>query len=338
MSVKGDAKSTTKTEPNSIGTSVTSITAQNEQEKDPFGCTCGPCKRFWKDNFTNISILSEPVLKRAQKTSTMFRPEQSDWRIKVGDRVVVDGKQNGVVLFVGLLDENVIAPPVYVGVKCDDNIGSTHNGTMNGKRYFHCARGHAALVPYTDVRRLNPAEVTPAVTGNYMFESYQEVVKTRALRRQKMEAADETKSKTVVAPKSRLRKTYTVYDENDVAYKDAQMEGGTQVYHYANSTVKVRTGGAPKPKIDPQARRFAKWKEEFGGGERGEKLVKTLKKLHEALNLGKELGDSEDLADEADEEELEEERPTTAPTQSSKPPTRTGDRSQPSRQPSPPKS
>ena len=32
-------------------------------------------------------------------------------------------------------------------------------------------------------------------------------------------AADETKSKTVVAPKSRLRKTYTVYDENDVAYK-----------------------------------------------------------------------------------------------------------------------
>ena len=59
------------------------------------------------------------------------------------------------------------------------------------------------------------------------------------------------------------------------------MEGGTQVYHYANSTVKVRTGGPPKIKADPQARRFAKWKEEFGGGERGDKLVKTLKKLHE---------------------------------------------------------
>jgi len=53
------------------------------------------------------------------------------------------------------------------------------------------------------------------------------------------------------------------------------------VYHYANTTVKIRTGGAPKIKVDPQARRFAKWKEEFGGGERGEKLVKTLKKLHE---------------------------------------------------------
>lgn len=66
-------------------------------------------------------------------------------------------------------------------------VGSTHNGVMNGKRYFHCSRGHAALVPYTDVRRLNPAETTPPVSGNYMFESYQEVVKTRALRRQKME-------------------------------------------------------------------------------------------------------------------------------------------------------
>lgn len=63
--------------------------------------------------------------------------------------------------------------------------------------------------------------------------------------------------------------------------QDAQREGETQIYHYANSTVKVRTGGPPKPKVDPQARRFAKWKEEFGGGEKGEKLVKTLKKLHE---------------------------------------------------------
>jgi len=45
------------------------------------------------------------------------------------------------------------------------------------------------------------------------------------------------------------------------------------VYHYANSTVKA--------KVDPQARRFVKWKEEFGGGEKGDRLVKTLKKLHE---------------------------------------------------------
>lgn len=70
-----------------------------EKEADPFGCTCGPCKRFWKENFTNISILSEPVFKRAQKTSTMFRPEQSDWRIKIGDRVIIDGKQTGNWLF-----------------------------------------------------------------------------------------------------------------------------------------------------------------------------------------------------------------------------------------------
>lgn len=58
---------------------------------------------------------------------------------------------------------------------------------MNGTRYFHCERGHGALVPYTDVRRIEPPEPRPEVSGNYMFESYEEVIKTRALRRQKME-------------------------------------------------------------------------------------------------------------------------------------------------------
>lgn len=65
-------------------------------------------------------------------------------------------------------------------------VGSTHNGVMNGTRYFHCPRGHGALVPYTDVRRVNPPETRPPVSGNFMFDSYQEVVKQRALRRQKM--------------------------------------------------------------------------------------------------------------------------------------------------------
>ena len=32
-------------------------------------------------------------------------------------------------------------------------------------------------------------------------------------------AAGENRPATVTKPKSRLRKTYTVYDENDIAYK-----------------------------------------------------------------------------------------------------------------------
>jgi len=122
-------------------------------------------------------------------------------------------------------------------------------------------------------------------------------------------------------------------------FKDSQREGGTQVYHYANSTVKVRTGGPPKPKADPQARRFAKWKEEFGGGDRGDKLVKTLRKLHEALNKGKELDqEGEDLDYDEEFEEEEEERPGTV-LSSSKPPTRGSDRpTRSSRQASPMKS
>lgn len=75
----------------------------------------------------------------------------------------------------------------WVTDKSTVTVGSTHNGVKNGKRYFHCARGHGALVPYTDVRKINPAETQPPVTGNFMFEGYAEVVKQRTLRRQKME-------------------------------------------------------------------------------------------------------------------------------------------------------
>ena len=54
-------------------------------------------------------------------------------------------------------------------------VGSTHNGVLNGRRYFHCPRGHGAMVKYSEVTRVNPAEKRPPVSGNYMFESWDEI-------------------------------------------------------------------------------------------------------------------------------------------------------------------
>ena len=61
-------------------------------------------------------------------------------------------------------------------------VGSPHNGVHNGKRFFHCPRGHGAMVRFCDVMRCNPPEKRPAVRGNYMFPSFTEVTTRRRTR------------------------------------------------------------------------------------------------------------------------------------------------------------
>lgn len=56
-------------------------------------CTCGPCKKFWKDNFNDASeLLRESSLSRAQNTAPLSCKSSV---VKVGDRVEVYGKYPG---------------------------------------------------------------------------------------------------------------------------------------------------------------------------------------------------------------------------------------------------
>ncbi|CAG2238566.1 unnamed protein product [Mytilus edulis] len=130
---------------------------------DPFMCTCGPCRSFWKDNFGEAAeLLRESSLSRADDSTTIPHDQRG---VKVGDRVLVRGQHAGTVKFVGVIDDNAIAPRLYVGVKLDDNINSTHNGVFKGKRYFYCERGHGAMVSRTvcQSRSGSPSDLMPTI-------------------------------------------------------------------------------------------------------------------------------------------------------------------------------
>ena len=58
-------------------------------------------------------------------------------------------------------------------------VDSPHNGMYKGRRYFHCPRGHGAMVKYSQVTRINPPEKRPPMSGNEMFPSWSEVQKRR---------------------------------------------------------------------------------------------------------------------------------------------------------------
>lgn len=64
-----------------------------QSDVDPFMCTCGPCKKFWKDNFNDASdLLRESSISRAHNTAHLSGKNSF---VKVGDRVEVHGKYPG---------------------------------------------------------------------------------------------------------------------------------------------------------------------------------------------------------------------------------------------------
>lgn len=64
-----------------------------QSDVDPFMCTCGPCRKFWKDNFNDASdLLRESSSSRAQNTAPLSCKNSI---VKVGDRVEVHGKYPG---------------------------------------------------------------------------------------------------------------------------------------------------------------------------------------------------------------------------------------------------
>ncbi|XP_074646345.1 uncharacterized protein LOC141902490 [Tubulanus polymorphus] len=258
---------------------------------DPFLCSCKACTRFWKINFGKYSpeLLQTSPICRTANTATLL------WQkglIKVGDRVKVAGKYPGLVKFVGSLDENLMAPEVYVGVSLYDNIGSTHNGVYDGKRYFHCARGHGAFVPYSHVRLITPPEKHPPIRGNYMFKNYEEIKKRRRLRRQKdpnFEIGMTLEERQMRRPSTSSSSTLTAGDPLDVKYLDLMKQNeknARKLRRQSNSTVSLPEIPSTTTYKDKQ---FEKWKKEFGGGERGEKMARTLERLHVAFDKGLEL-------------------------------------------------
>ena len=79
---------------------------QLQPERDPFLCTCGPCKRFWRDTFSESGdVLKEPTVCRSRDTAVLSAQSKV---VRVGDRVIVQGR------YPGLYIENIpFQLPVY---------------------------------------------------------------------------------------------------------------------------------------------------------------------------------------------------------------------------------
>ncbi|XP_061197159.1 uncharacterized protein LOC133205375 isoform X1 [Saccostrea echinata] len=273
----------------------------HKSDVDPFMCTCGPCKKFWKDNFNDASdLLRESSLSRAQNTAPVSSKSSI---VKVGDRVEVYGKypavdlykiyaesevckkNPGTVKFVGVIDDNAIAPNLYVGVKLDENVNSVHNGLYKGKRYFHCTPGHGAMVKYTEVKPLKPPSKTPPIKNNYMFPSWDEVKKRRKERNEKLA---EIYAKAGVSPtpsmlsetslhNSKTEPIININDPNDIAIKDQERK---------------RRAELRKQKVqeeDHEKNELRRLRQQFGGGQDADRMAHTLLKLQRAYQEGLQL-------------------------------------------------
>ncbi len=65
--------------------------------------------------------------------------------------MILAGDRTGMVKWCGYLDASKYTTfSEYVGVQLDEPNG-THDGVINGKRYFHCTMNHGVFVPVKDV-------------------------------------------------------------------------------------------------------------------------------------------------------------------------------------------
>ncbi|XP_033753706.1 uncharacterized protein LOC117337046 isoform X1 [Pecten maximus] len=253
---------------------------------DPFLCTCGPCRRFWKDNFNDASeLLSEPAMSRASGSATV---PSHNHICKIGDRVLVQGKYQGTVKFVGVVDDSSIAPQLYVGVKLDDNVNSVHNGVFKGKRYFHCPRGHGAMVRYTEVTPLKSYKSTPPISGNYMFPSWDDVRKRRGDRYKKLveiyRNAGIEPPDTVIPPapgysppKHRIEPLIHVGDPYDIGLRDREQKSIREKRHQESF------------REDREKQELRKAQQHFEGHSDSDRMVQTLLKLQRAYKEGEDI-------------------------------------------------
>ncbi|XP_067663713.1 microtubule-associated tumor suppressor candidate 2 homolog isoform X3 [Haliotis asinina] len=75
--------------------------------------------------------------------------------ISVGDRVCIGGIKHGTLKFLG---EVHLAPGIWCGIELDDPDGK-HDGEVEGRRYFHCHRGHGVFAPFDKVELVEPVQV-----------------------------------------------------------------------------------------------------------------------------------------------------------------------------------
>ncbi|XP_050395321.2 restin homolog isoform X1 [Patella vulgata] len=263
----------------------------HKNARDPFQCNCSVCVNFWKNVFgSSVSGMFASYETRLRESSNLGI--RIDDMMRIGDRVSVHGK-TGIVRYVGFIDDNQVAPRLYVGVKLDDNVNSLTNGLFEGKRYFYCTPGHGIMVPYSEVKRLRRYVKVPSLTANSMFPSWQQVRQGRKERQEKLDSFYRTRScsprcrDTSQRPAQHASSFHHsneylprfTTDKNDIAYKDK---------------LKYQSGKEKRETLEKLDEEKSIRKEKqglkklFGTGEQAERLHETLKYLQRGYEKGEE--------------------------------------------------
>lgn len=271
--------------------------------KKEIECTCAACKQFFRHVDSGGPRIRKSQVDRADDTAVLGGDKGP---LRKGDRVIVQGKHTGVIQYIGIADDHLVAPESHIGVHTHENVYSVHNGMYKGKRFFHTPRGHAMMVKYSEVRPLHPIEKTRELSGNPMFPSYQAVHQRRKARQNKIKEEEdrikaefETKRKAQMdrfaksAPPPRIsprpnrallyrhgqvedRPALPIQDDNDVAYQD-----------YLKQRCKKQQQQFLASLVDHEDARLQRMKKMFGGDEKADRLAATLNKLHHAYEEGR---------------------------------------------------
>ncbi|KAH9515661.1 hypothetical protein Btru_011678 [Bulinus truncatus] len=272
-------KNTNRTVPNTLRHSADDMHQHNDKNFED--CTCEPCKRFWNRSFVekkngSIKSISDDELSQVQK----------------GDRVVVYGASYhnkggkilpGVVQYIGLYDKYAKAPRLKVGVSLYDNAYTTHNGIYRGKRYFYCPQGHGAMVNITDLQQVKPISRTPPLTGNFMFPSYEEMVKRRKLRQKKIQEEEEKLKKDQKLKQMEERKRYSRSAPQQLGCHNKKCHSEDDENNHISNEDQNETD------LASQKLQVKQMKKIFGEGDKAERMALTLLKLYQAYEQGKQF-------------------------------------------------
>ncbi|XP_072013368.1 uncharacterized protein [Amphiura filiformis] len=131
-----------------------------------FNCSCSSCEKFTK------LVIEQPEIGTHlhSNNSNLFKKANSKHWIKIGDRVIVKDKFKGIVKYVGPMDDDLLVPQLYVGIKLDEPFGSDA-GIFNGRWYFEAPLGFGMMAKYKDVKRVKPPDKRPPIYGNKMYPS-----------------------------------------------------------------------------------------------------------------------------------------------------------------------
>lgn len=98
--------------------------------------------------------MNKNVYSKNQNESEIFnKKKELDNNLSVGKRCLVLSKKikrPGVIKFIGEIDFLEKPNVIWVGVEFDEKLGQ-NDGSLNGKRFFHCEQGYGSIVKAENV-------------------------------------------------------------------------------------------------------------------------------------------------------------------------------------------